>query len=459
MYKSAAVFLAAGIVLLGALGAGGDVYRVGPGQEYALVSEVASKLAAGDVVEVTGDITDSFTLDKHGYYNNPVTIRGVTKVEGGRIVRPRITLAPTTSARGSRTGIVCYGDWNVLEGLDITGAGGGASSHALFYNCSNLVIRNCRFHHNRAAIYSWPGARPSGNITIEFCEFDSNGASTGCTVYLYALSPGAKATVQHCFFHDATGGHFIKSRYPRNVIRYNWFENQYHSAIKILNEYTNQRSRPDRRYDMPQNLRPMHSDIVGNVFLQGWSPGPKADILQLGGEEAASPGTEGDFNIAHNLFIVTRNSASVVRIHGNVDHLNLYNNIFLGYGISGYKVYERGTVWDDPLSKAFRETRGSPDPVIAGADNWICQKATDIPQELEGSIRGTNPVFVDLVNFDFRPAKDSSLAGAGLWTLPKGRIIDLVGEFEPQRGIPADLKPRPRRKAAPPSIGPFEVPR
>jgi hypothetical protein len=33
----------------------------------------------------------------------------------------------------------------------------------------------------------------------------------------------------------------------------------------------------------------------------------------------------------------------------------------------------------------------------------------------------------------------------------------LVPEYEPQRGIALDLKPKPRRNASPPSIGPFEV--
>jgi len=64
---------------------------------------------------------------------------------------------------------------------------------------------------------------------------------------------------------------------------------------------------------------------------------------------------------------------------------------------------------------------------------------------------------VDLVNFDLRPAKDSPLAGAGLWPLPQGRIVELAPEYEPQRGIPVDLKPKPRRKVTPPAIGPFEA--
>ena len=73
------------------------------------------------------------------------------------------------------------------------------------------------------------------------------------------------------------------------------------------------------------------------------------------------------------------------------------------------------------------------------------------------TLRGINPHFVDLITFDFRPRKDSPLVGAGLRPLPQGRIVDLAPEYEPQRGVPADLKPKPRRKATPPSVGPFEA--
>lgn len=52
---------------------------------------------------------------------------------------------------------------------------------------------------------------------------------------------------------------------------------------------------------------------------------------------------------------------------------------------------------------------------------------------------------------------DTTRVGAWLWPLPKGRIVELVPEYEPQRGIPVHLEPAPRRKVAPPSIGPFEA--
>ena len=54
-----------------------EVYRVGPGEEHSKISEVAQTLKAGDIVAVTGDITDHFTLSAHGAYGNPITVRGV----------------------------------------------------------------------------------------------------------------------------------------------------------------------------------------------------------------------------------------------------------------------------------------------------------------------------------------------------------------------------------------------
>jgi len=241
------------------------VYRVGPGEEYATISEVADRLEPGDVVEVTGDITDSFTLTRHGTHAAPVTIRGATRLENGKIVRPRITLKNTDSV-----GIICNGDWNVLEGLEITGARAHSwrAGTAVFYHCDNLVIRNCYIHHNRMGIIGNQGN--NGDILIEFCEFEANGGheiDLMHSVYLFSYTPHATATVRFCYFHDGLDGILLKTRYPRNVIRYNWFESPFHSCVSIVDGLA--------AFEVPgsNDLHPLHSDIVGNVFIQGWAPG------------------------------------------------------------------------------------------------------------------------------------------------------------------------------------------
>jgi hypothetical protein len=429
-----------------------EVYRVGPGQEYAKVSKVTAKLKPGDVVEVTGDIEESFVLSRYGAKEKPITIRGITRAEGAQVVRPKLTFP-----EGSSFGIICRGDWNVIEGLDISGALDAKTfmtGTAIYSHADNLVIRNCRIHHNRQGVFG--DDEFSGSTVIEFCEFDSNGGKSSIgsnmhSVYLCSRKPGALSVVQHCYFHDAIAGVFVKTRCTRNLVQYNWFENPYFSCATAVD--TSQVIPP------PDEIYPMHTDVLGNVFFQGWSPGPKYSLLSLGGEDAGTPGTEGDFNIAHNLFVVTKRlSTPCILVHGNVDHVALYNNVFVDFGVNDWLVYDRGIVWDAPRTKVFTDKRANGEPILSGSNNWVSDKGGGIPAVLLKTIRGMNPGFTHLVGRDFRPRKDSPLAGAGLSPLPKGRIVDLVPQFEPRRGIAPDLKPARRRATAPPSIGPFEPP-
>lgn len=455
MWKAA--WLAFAALILAAPVAQAETYRVGPGEEYATISEVAERLEPGDVVEVTGDITDTVDLTKHGRHDAPITVRGVTRVENGRIIRPRMTRSRSNYI------MACTGDWVVVSGLEFDGSPNEMITRitGLHHGSSNLVIRNCLFRNcARKAIQGSPVA---GSITIEFCEFEGNGSGTKYhSVDLFSRVPGATVTIQWCYLHDGTGGVLLKSHALRNIIRYNWFESPYYSALSIVDLLADQ---IEMQQEHHSNLYPMHTDIVGNVFIQGWSPGGRYCLLRLGGEWEATPGTEGDFHIAHNLFVTTRSprpgvpddEGTHMRIQGNVDRLRLYNNVFLEYGVAGACVYSRGKTWDTPRTTAFRKRRGHGEPIIAGSNNWIATKAVGIPESFVNTLRGINPHFVDLVNFDFRPAKDSPLVRAGMHPLPQGRIVELAPEYEPQRGIPADLEPSPRRKVTPPAIGPFEA--
>jgi len=447
--------LVAGCLVLVSSIACAEVYRVGPGEEYPKISDVAQRLHAGDVIEVTGDITDHFTLTANGTYDNPITIRGVTRIEDGVIVRPRIK-----AATAGRTIARCEGDRTILEGLEFTGIIARLNEKvlAIKHDCDHLTIRNCAFRSlNWKALVGSPTA---GSVNIGFCEFDSVGnvATNGKVVDVWSWKPGSIMTVEHCWFHDSTGGVFLKSHCPRNVIRYNWFENCHFQAVKVVDRMENF---VPPGADRPEGMYPMHTDIVGNVFFQGWSPWDRYSILSLGGAAPTEAGTEGDFHIAHNLFVMTKADKAVrgahMLVHGNVDRIRAYNNIFMELGGPGCAIYERGEVWEVPATTAFRERRGHGEPIVEGANNWVSARTVGIPEGLVNTLRGINPHFMDLVNFDFQPAKDSPLAGAGLWPLPRGRIVELAPEFEPQRGIPIDLKPTPRRKATPPSIGPFEA--
>ena len=453
----AASVVCIGIALSGS--AFGRVVRVGPTEKYPTISSVSSSLAPGDVVEVTGDVTDKAVLTRHGTWDKPITVRGLARVEKGNILRPRILPAdPTVKPRFA---LVCMGRWYVIEGLEFSGteAPPNAMVSGIKHSCENLTVRNCYFHHFSA--HAIGGTPEAGSITVEFCEFDSNGSSSTPyenrqTVDLFSDIPWARAEMRHCYFHDGTGGNLLNSRFPRNVVRYNWFESAYSNSLYIIDSVSVGVT------EQTDPLYPMHSDIVGNVFFQGWSAGVPWSTIRLGGEDSSATGTEGDFNIAHNLFVNTNGGMDpgvAVGVQGNVDNVKLYNNVFLDYGTKEFKLYWRGNVWEGLRTQWFRERRGHGEPILSGSNNWVSTKAVEIPEGLARTIRGLDPRFADLLGFDFRPRKDSPLVGAGLWPLPRGQIVDLVPEYEPQRGIPVDLKARPRRKVTPPSIGPFEAAR
>jgi len=426
------------------------VYRVGHGQKHARVSQVAAKLKPGDVVEVVGDMEDSFILSRSGTADKPIIVRGVS-TPGNPATRPHVTIRP-----GSPCAIICRGNWNVIEGLDISGAvevKTFEAASAIYSEADNLVVRNCNIHHNKQGIYG--DSYRSGSTLIEFCEFDSNGgvSADGAnlhSVYLCSRKVGAVSTVQNCYFHDAVGGAFLKTRCTRNLIRYNWFENAYLTSITAVDTY--------QSMEPPRGLYPMHSDIYSNVFFQGWSPGPTYSVLSLGGESEGDPGTEGDFSIAHNLFVVTKRlSTPCVQVHGNVDRVNLWSNVFMDYGVNDWMVYDRGSTWDAPRTREFIKRRGSGEPLVGGANNWISNKGGGVPKTLAGTITGDDPRVLSLPKADFRPRSDSPLAGAGLPILPGGRLSGLIPEYEPLRGMPDSAHPIVRRPAKHPSIGPFET--
>lgn len=430
------------------------LYRVGPGESNTKISRIAAKLVAGDIVEITGDITDNVELAVHGTRGRPITIRGVTSVEKGRIIRPHIWSASSAAPFI----IKITGDWYVVEGIGLAGFKGREwGKAALAYSGSNLTLRNCYFHHNIRATYT--DVDTAGDVVVEFCEFEANGYGSKGPTNFYSKVPDATVTIQHCYFHSNTGNSLLRLGYARNVVRYNWFEDQCLWALQITTpEFDggkDDRARQDR-------FLPSHSDIIGNVFLSGWRSNTYG-ALQLGGSSAGAPGTEGDFNIFHNLFVGRRGGTIPfipIATHGNVDRIRASNNAFVDCRGGGYRVYERDAQWNTLRTQLFvRRRHGREKPEVTGRANWISRAAAGVPPGFKRTVSGKDPRVFDFPGRDFHPLADSPFSGAGVWPLPDGRIVSLIPDFEPQRGIPTDLKPVARPKLVPPAIGPFETTR
>jgi len=415
-------------------------YRVGEGEEYAKLSDVAGKLRPGDTVTVTSDISDSPTIENSGRLGQPITIRG--EISGGR--RPRITNVP------EETDILrITGSYVTVRGLALAPADPARArwGSGIWTTGTQIVVENCVFEN------CWEGfgcRNAEARVRLDRCEFVDCGAwFHGSAVKIYAAGAGGQAIVRNCAFRGGTGATHVHSYCKRLRVEGCWFDSPYYSSLKCADNWTQRTT---------EVSYPQHCDIVGNVFVQGDGPGPPWSILQLGGEGQTSPGMEGDLNVAHNLILVSRGGSepgTALLVHGNVDRLRLYNNVILST-VAGGKFYERGTTWADAeRTRRFAEMHGRRDPEILGSNNWIGESCIGVPDSLEGTVRGVNPGFVDLVGGDLRPAKGSPPANAGAARLPLGCVDSLLPALEPRRHIPADAELRERPAEEIPTIGPF----
>jgi len=381
-------------------------YKVGPSEKVTKISEIADKLTPGDVVELTGDITDSMVLKASGTAEKPIVIRGT----GGR---RKIDFA------GARNGIETRGDYYVFEGLELT----GAAFRGIFQVSHGIVIRDCYFHDNQNGIMGADDPN-TGDITIEYCEFFHNGSGIYAhQMYLASWKPGAKAVVQFNYIHDSSGGLNIKSRMPHNVIRYNWIENAANYECDIVDSD-----------EGPAGLRPMNTEFIGNVVVTGAAGNPHHK-LNLGSDQPRSPGTEGVFTIANNTFIMRRASDEnhVIRVGGNVAEARFYNNIFVAPGLKDFRVL----VIEDTAAQSGEP--GTPGRLkkLTGSGNFIAENAVSVPKEFTNTVRAADAGFTDIANLKVTLAKGSPCIGAGDKSAP------MDAHYSPVRGMVFVVGARP----------------
>ena len=183
-------------------------------QAYATISDAITRSASGDVIAVTaGRYVEDFPIITH-----TLTIQGV----GG--MAQLSTPSPTP---GNGRAILYVGgnagaDLTVRN-LELSGARDPASNGAgiLFeVGNGNLAISNAWFHDNQDGILV--GVQPAGTVTVDHSEFNNNGLDPtdpryGLSHNLY-VGDVASLTITRSYFHDALGGHEVKSRAAKTVI-------------------------------------------------------------------------------------------------------------------------------------------------------------------------------------------------------------------------------------------------
>ena len=198
-----------------ALGAGaavraggpGRVHEVGPGRQFATVAQAARAARDGDTVEVqAGD----YRADVAIWAQRQLLLRAV----GGRV---RL-LADGASAEGKGIWVVRGGDIRV-EGFDFEGARAASRNGAgIRFEKGQLTVVDCRFTDNENGILT--ASDRAAELVIERSLFQGNGAGDGQSHNLY-VGRIAALTVTDSAFHDARGGHLLKSRAARSEIHRN----------------------------------------------------------------------------------------------------------------------------------------------------------------------------------------------------------------------------------------------
>lgn len=200
---------------------------------YASLSAAISGSAANDVIAITaGSYVENFPAITHS-----LTIESV----GGLA---HLT-TPQPIPRNLRAILAVPANLNVsltVSGLELSGAVdpiANSNGAGILFEAgnANLTVRNSWFHDNQEGILvgGATAASTAGmTVTIDHSEFGNNGIAlgqpgSGFTHNLY-VNAVTRLTVTNSYFHDAIGGHEIKSRARTSIIANNRIQDQAGSA-------------------------------------------------------------------------------------------------------------------------------------------------------------------------------------------------------------------------------------
>ena len=174
-------------------------YTVGSGKQFPTIAAAVAR-ANQDAAP------DEILIDAGTYRNDfatitqPATLRGV----GGMA-----HIDATTQPGNGKGALVTRAD-TTLDHIEISGvtvpSGNGAGVR---YELGDLVIRGSYLHDNQNGLLANPNA--AGTIRIEASEFARNGAGDGFTHNVYVNQVG-RLDIEGSYFHEARGGHEVKSR-------------------------------------------------------------------------------------------------------------------------------------------------------------------------------------------------------------------------------------------------------
>ena len=262
-------------------------------------------------------------------------------------------------------------------------------------------------------------------MTVEHCEFDSNGntQATNAThnIYIY----GGTFSLRYSYVHDAVQAQNFHIRAHKSSIDYNWFARAKSYEGDLMSDD-----------DEPAGPSTQEMLFRGNVVVQG-NPNNKGQIIALFNDNELDKLTLA-LRMVNNTFVVAYPQSSVVHLSnedGTTMNVEMSNNL-----ISGGKPTEI-----DVAGKA----------TVSGTNNWLATGTA--PGALTGSVFGATAPFKNAAAKDF-----TLLPGSNAINAASGTVTGLPDrEFSRTRrsrsSIASGRRPRTsarssRRRPAPGSV-------
>jgi hypothetical protein len=316
--------------------------------------------------------------------NPPVWDLSATNVEA----------APGSYTAGDR-GRGCWqfsGAENIqVSDIVITGChnAGFNSAGVRYYEASKgIKLSNVVFRDNDNGL---TGGSQDSEITVEYCEFDSNGnvnASTSApshNIYIY----GGTFALRYSYAHDPIQGQNFHIRAHDAVIEYNWFARAKSYAGDLMTDDDN-----DGTTAATQTMT-----LRGNVIVQGGTQSNTSQIVAVYNDAGAANLTL-NVKLLYNTFVGTTGGRAALVHLSNADattmSAELDDNIISGTS--------RPTLVEDT-------TNGR----VTGQNNWLMTGAD--ATGLTGSVTGGDPKFANAAQNDFTLAAGSTAIGAALTSI------------------------------------------
>lgn len=276
------------------------IWHVGASQTYTMPSQVAPLVNHGDTVDIDAGVYNSNVC---AWNKNNLLLR---------CVNGTAHLKSNGLSFGDKAIWVIQGNNTTVEHIEFSLCTSTSQNGAgIRQEGENLTVRNCYFHDNENGILA--GAITPCKITVEYCEFNLNGAGDGFSHNLY-IGHIDTLLFRYNYSHHCKIGHELKSRARVNYILYNRLGNEANGTAS-------------REIDLPNGGI---SIIMGNVIQQGVN-GTNSGIIGYGLEGLSNSGLH-NLYVINNTIVNQKTAGTFVAVPNNANLYKAYNNIFAGQG-------------------------------------------------------------------------------------------------------------------------------